>query len=580
MQDPARIPIQLQNMPTIYRAFEVVILLPNAPCSCFREALAAYEADDETFRDTNGDFELYKTQDKCPNAIPISSYHFRLWTKQEFAYASQISIHYCGLPGGSCGVGYSWLWAASRIPTNRPGQLSKWAQRKYEDSLAAVTAEVQSELMAWSSFRAALVAGRDNLISTIWEFYLKQDLDYHIGALNRHLVLCAKFLLGAKLERTASKQDEVFIFASANLQHLATVKQDFAVAVFPAMKGYVVPTEWADMPLPDLLTNGLEQYEQRHNSRMQTILPKGLFEIGPASMRCVPTMYLRHDMVSNYSQAYGAILAASYRPVTVADHVMLRVRDPPASRLPLAKTYRGAFGGRSTDESRGFVKKVTRITHYSFGNKRNEALTAWAGATIRGHIAVSDDSWPSAAHEKAIFEESLHSERSWSSWPEVDHERVCFELLCDWASIHPDVARAKQLGLVVKTADPPCIGFVNGKIYDAMRKIERRLELQDRGITDGDPCFTPGPDDAILAEEWLSIVVTNVNEPASNRFLVLEALNSRIPFDPALIHEPPRDRPMPTYMALGVWFWSRKDDPSIGAELATSWSRECNAMLL
>ena len=247
----------------------------------------------------------------------------------------------------------------------------------------------------------------------------------------------------------------------------------------------------------------------------------------------------------------------------------------PPSRMTKAATYAAAFGKKSSSDAHEFIRKVAACNHWYFGRTHQSVLSAWAALTIRETITAPEDSWPSPAHEKAIFEELLHApDREWGHLPEVDHERVCFDLMCGFAGIHPEVARAKKLGLIVKVDDPPCIGFVNGAVYTGLKSIE---EYQ---LKHGYPPPEKRTSANFLnSEDWLSVVIT-ADLQSTKKVVVLEAMKSNRIFNPAWINEPPKTQPIPMYMVVGVWFWSRKDDPSIGAELASSWSTECNAILL
>ena len=101
-QDPASITLHLQNMPQIYRGFEVVVLLPNAPCSCLKDAFDSWTSEGLHSQE-NGDFDIERLSLICFNVFPVSSYNFRLWTKQEFSFAMTISIYYCGASGKCLG---------------------------------------------------------------------------------------------------------------------------------------------------------------------------------------------------------------------------------------------------------------------------------------------------------------------------------------------------------------------------------------------------------------------------------------------------------------------------------------------
>jgi Heterokaryon incompatibility protein (HET) len=108
-QTPKEIQIRLQQMPEIYHTFEVVVLLPNAPCTCLAQAVASYEAGEQRLMHSSGDFNRGIIERACLNSVPVSSHQFRLWTKQEFSYALYISLHYCSGQAGPCSKGlFDW----------------------------------------------------------------------------------------------------------------------------------------------------------------------------------------------------------------------------------------------------------------------------------------------------------------------------------------------------------------------------------------------------------------------------------------------------------------------------------------
>lgn len=132
-QDETSIRSHLQNMPQIYHKLEVVILLPNAPCACLAAAFKVWKAKG-LYTWTDGDFNITAVASNCLNAFPVSSHHFRLWTKLEFAYATSISIHYCGPPERHCSSqDFDWLYRTTVIPTRFEEYLSRWARSKYAE---------------------------------------------------------------------------------------------------------------------------------------------------------------------------------------------------------------------------------------------------------------------------------------------------------------------------------------------------------------------------------------------------------------------------------------------------------------
>jgi hypothetical protein len=271
--------------------------------------------------------------------------------------------------------------------------------------------------------------------------------EWEIGRLVSALVALSEKHGAIWLDQLSIPQDPASI--TLHLQHM------------PAADGYRLPLGHAEMTLPELIDDGIEQY-QRHEGRcFKTKLPRGLFDGGISSMGPKPSLHLRTENIRCLKDAYGSLSTASFpnivRPM-LRWVTPLRLRDKPPrpSRLTLSETYAEAFGSVSTAEVCDFMRRLPKKL---IANSSVRAYKLWANDIHQGGIPASMDSWPSPAHEQAIFEGSLQPNRSWrSSWPEIDHERACYGFMCDYVCIHPDVAREKGLGLVVKTSDPPCIG--------------------------------------------------------------------------------------------------------------------------
>lgn len=580
-QEEAQIPIHLQNMPNIYHFFEVVILLPNAPCPCLKSAVDSWSAGEAVYTDNKGDFSVLKVASQCLNAFPISSYHFRLWTKQEFSYARTIRIHYCGPPAGECSRGiYDWFNRSSRIPTQEHRFLGLWARRKYASCLEQVDEKATfREHTAWSLFRAAQTTGRSDMLGAMTTFQMRADIDFFEQNINSMFGLYAKFVLGDKLERLQNSLADVFLFSDLHSKHVASVKQDMALAVFPAIKGYRVPTNAIDMTLPALIEDGLDQYERLVGRRCHSKLPQGLFDISTTgSAFCRPSLYLRADRIHDLNDAYGALSGAAFDSMAAYDDLVTLHfrghRHPPASRLPHSKTYIAAFASKSTADAQDFMKRVGKIAHMNFGHSRVTSEEAWAEAVLHGKIPVPRDKWPSPAHETAVFAESLHATRLWGDWPKVDHERVCFELMCDFVCIHPDVAREKKLGLVVRTNEPPWIGFVNGDVYEGMRHIEKQQIL---ATTTQEPVTR---DNTILPEDWVTILITDPTQPLQRKFLAYEAIFSDRTLEEKSLDPTQPKRLVRMCSVVGVWFWCGKDDPYIGAESDRRPNQDYDAVLV
>jgi hypothetical protein len=198
-----------------------------------------------------------------------------------------------------------------------------------------------------------------------------------------------------------------------------------------------------------------------------------------------------------------------------------------------------------------------------------KAHRAWAIEVISGRIPAPVDSWPSSVHEQAIFETMIRRERTWGSWPEINQESACYNIMCDHSRIHPNVAREKGLGLIVKVSNPPCIGLVNGVVYDKIRGIE---QCQRRhGSSAAELLRKAG---GLCPEDWLTITL---NKMTNNRHLTLEATISNTL--PKTLNRHYKES-VPTYMVRGVWYTCLGDEPCIGAEVAAHDSKEDYSAIL
>ena len=138
--------------------------------------------------------------------------------------------------------------------------------------------------------------------------------------------------------------------------------------------------------------------------------------------------------------------------------------------------------------------------------------------------------------------------------------------MCDYVCINPDVAREKGLGLVVKTSDPPCIGFVNRVVYDKIRATEQYQHLQD----------SPAPElwrkeNGIDPQDWLTITLDEGTDDLHQTLEVVR-INTRRDFPEHPVNDfgSRYKESLPRYVVRGVWHECLRDDACIGAEL-----REC-----
>lgn len=342
-QEKAQIEYALLNMRLIYSALDVITLMPNAPCPCLKEAVETWSAAHPDEADSREDFPLSDVTYKCPNAVPVSSYHSRLWTRQEFAYSRNMSIYYCGPPGGQCTRDRDLLSPAA-------DSLSEWGRWKYHRiTQARDTMQANNPALAWLAFVQACVEESFYFGVSVMHFYyryFKDQLQY------RPEYRFARHILGRKMEQKEGHvlDSRTLHFDLFETSHVASNQQDCALAIFPTIDEYRFPREWRNMTLPQLVEDGIKQLESSLGLRVQTWLPAGLFEMANTggSMRCKPNLYLRTETIKVLSDVYKAMIEGFYPRLSLSsDAVALRFQgQDPSNSFCLSYTHTYS-GGRA-----------------------------------------------------------------------------------------------------------------------------------------------------------------------------------------------------------------------------------------
>ena len=592
-QDDESIQAELQHVPDIYSTLEVIVLLPNTPCKCLTEAFAKYEAGDEYYMNPWGDFRFGRVYQRCPLSAGVSSYCCRLWTKQEFGYARQISAHFCDDVNAEC-------W--SRFTAGRedwhgipPGDHSQYFNRYFqwlydECQRSSSRQGDAAREFAWSLMSNHVELYFNAFTESIWQHFRRGD-EYDEKAVPT-FALQANLLLGKQFKRAASECGErLLLFDDLVSPHKVSMKKDYVLAVFPGVEKYRVPQHWKSMDLHRLLDDAFEQNERGMDAHWISLLPKGLFELGWGSSRCRPTMYINPDKITDYRSVYGSLRTIKMREATQSGSVRIRYRSQQAqssyrSRLLRSQTYQSAFGTSGTETVLKFMRDLGFIW---VGHHASNAFLYWAQRILGGVAPVPTERWPCMELEVAMFSALLHLEgyRDWADLLEIDHHEVVYQLVCSWASIDPMTAREKGLELVVSTEAVPCIGLFNGMVAEGLRAIEKyRAEPEAKGLDRSAPAEEKSDTNTLLTEDWLSLPVTstqssNIKHGDCKEELVYEALKMPTPFDEPWLKEVGKDSPMPLYHVVGVWYYTFQEDDSIGAEVVKtrSWE-EADALLV
>lgn len=592
-QDSDSIQAQLQHVPDIYSTLEVIVLLPNTPCECLSEAFTKYEAGDEYYINPWGNFRFGRVYQSCPLSAGVSSYCCRLWTKQEFSYARHVSARFCDDVGAECWTSFTvgregWQEIP---PGDRSQYFNPYFRWLYEDCCNASSQRGDAaDEFAWSLMKDHVEQYFNAFTESLSQHFRRGD-EYDDTRMPTFR-LQAQFLLGKQFKRAPSEWGERFLFFDDSLSmYKVSVKKDYVLAVFPGVEKYRLPPNLNSMDLYQLLDDAFAQNERDAEAHWISRLPKGLFELGWGSSRCRPTIFIDSEKVSNYRSVYGSLHAKRMREATASGSVRIHYlpqQERPfyRSRLLRSETYQNAFGTSGTETVLKFMRDLGFVW---VGHSASNAFLGWAQRILAGVAPAPTEHWPCLDFEIAAFSALLHLEgyRDWDDLLEIDHHEVVYQLVCSWASIDPEMARAKGLELVVATDGVPCIGLFNGLVTEGLRAIEKyRAERQAQGLDPSAPEDEKSDANTLLSEDWLSILVIseesyNIKHADCREDLVYEALKIPTPFNEPWLKDVGKEAPIPLYNVVGVWYHTFQEDDSIGAGVVKtrSWE-ETDALIM
>lgn len=195
------------------------------------------------------------------------------------------------------------------------------------------------------------------------------------------------------------------------------------------------------------------------------------------------------------------------------------------------------------------IAKFFRDYRYFVGTSHLQHRLGWAIEVVNRETRLQ--SWPSTEHEDALFYYLVGCEHMPSDWiwPQLDHERLCLDFICRFVGIHPDVAIAKGLVLMVKTHDFPCIGLLAHDQENLLADSKHHQDSEDGTYHD-------------MADRWLTVEA--VGSGPSN-VMTLECCRSE--------SQSGNGDSLPEYEVKGIWYLSIGEDASIGADLVSSASK-------
>lgn len=300
----------LASVPTIYRTFDVVVLMPGRPCECLGKFLAesggpvAPEVDQETLTVPQAlplatRVERYA---RCLNFIAPSSWVRRLWPRQELMYARRIRCE----------------WASNTT--------AQCVRQDYGDDQAANLSPYFAALRASILGRDPIPEGevRLALVRRVAELVAYAGAEV-IAYDNSSMTAFYEFLGGRVLEKSSSAPATVHEFMrvfeflmhgldSANGTRTATQDRDYVLSVWVDCDGYVIPEDIRDWSMRALLQDATDQMAARHNWNLLTTAPRGLFGSARQHGKSAcwhPEQYFESVQVQSLRDVYSSVFAFS-----------------------------------------------------------------------------------------------------------------------------------------------------------------------------------------------------------------------------------------------------------------------------
>lgn len=407
----------LAKIPSIYRSFDVTVLMPGSPCSCLERflelSIEANERLDSVSEEEHLKDFLARMQPRsmCLNGGGgLSSWFFRVWTRQELLYSNRIHVTWVAKTKAKCvmqrhGANVEDLapFAANMYACLvRQGMRSESAQYKLISFASKVGVRAASDLLLYNS-------------ELPWEledalfFFLSGEVVQR-GPPSRRIPLSPELKFSVERDHRIDA-GEAFRFyhfldsltgLRGNRFRVATRARDYVVSIWVDCPRYALPAHQKEMTAPEYLQDAFEQLHRTFSVTIASYAPRGLFKSGPGSALWDPVTYLANADIRSGAMLYGPIaLEGTCVFLASPTKVVPLHRLGQGDRLPIssrAVEYHQAF--KETDS--GSIINVMR-----------DSFTHWAISADMGFSAVMEDYMEGPDFQDTTeFEATLNTEKS------------------------------------------------------------------------------------------------------------------------------------------------------------------------
>lgn len=303
----------LASIPTIYRTFDVVVLMPGALCGCLREHMRDLARVDlasfgpETLQVLTPSRRRLMS---CLNSTAPSMWMRRMWPRQELMYAEQVRCVWVGREEAGC----------VRVRGEEDRDVSKLAPFLHRLYSALVDGGCPERIALRRLEMFVLQVELENTAE------LKKYVEGFTPPSMENVDSYFRFLSGETLRKGGvmpsnndglSEAQKVgrFFYDMGQLSagrlgpyRQATRSRDYVISVWTSCPGYVIPSDYKTMTTADLFQDAIDQLRVNHGVMLATSAPQGLFEdTRTGSALWKPAYYLSSMTIHNASMVYSAI---------------------------------------------------------------------------------------------------------------------------------------------------------------------------------------------------------------------------------------------------------------------------------
>ncbi|KAJ5991372.1 hypothetical protein N7499_012029 [Penicillium canescens] len=448
----------LANIPSIYRTLNVVVLVPSSPCSCSEEnARLIINSFDSRLTAEVGKIARehagYRRK-SCLNSSGLISYFDRVWTRQEFMYSRQISL---------------LRTSKELVPCVRCEQdvesLGTYAgllfQRNIEEGQTPSTAYQAVKSANTFFFRYAM----DAMIS-----YCAYE---HASSRTDASYTLSKFLLGETIVNQQPAPDQLSLYSQlksflTQLSQLgrsarrATKECDYVLSVWVDCPGYVIPTNYKSMDLPELLEDAILQLEKNLDCSPLVTVPAALFGRDEAGGLWRPTTYLQRSAIHDARELYNVLSKSQRVPVSNGSIPLTCFLEHSLSVSSRADDYIRLFEGWPTAKVFDAMKNVCSGWPEDVLARVRDAH-GMPSADSREHYLVTLFAELVVVKAMNALETISRKEPSWEI-RDTDHHDAMYGLVAIALGISRSACEAQGLRLMVSLEYPPCIGFMKPEL--------------------------------------------------------------------------------------------------------------------